>query len=66
MRAVEEHVTTQRATLSYEDRDAFREVCGPNDDHLKLVEELLGVSLSSLDGRATCLMALRLVDLEAY
>ncbi|MBL8783728.1 MAG: PhoH family protein [Deltaproteobacteria bacterium] len=47
MRAVEEHVTTQRATLSYEDRDAFREVCGPNDDHLKLVEELLGVSVDS-------------------
>lgn len=33
---------------------------------LKNIEELLGVSLSSLDGRATCLMALRLVDLEAY
>ncbi len=37
----------QKATLSYEDRDAFREVCGPNDDHLKIVEDLLGVSLDS-------------------
>ena len=33
---------------------------------LKRIEELLGISLSSLDGRATCLMALRLVDLESY
>lgn len=33
---------------------------------LKNIEDLLGLSLSSLDGRATCLMALRLVDLEAY
>lgn len=33
---------------------------------LKNIESLLGISLSSLDSRATCLMAVRLVDLEAY
>lgn len=33
---------------------------------LKRIEEMLGISLSSLDGRATCLMALRLVDIESY
>lgn len=33
---------------------------------LRRIEELLGISLETLDGRATCLMALRLVDLEAY
>lgn len=33
---------------------------------LRRIEELLGISLGSLDGRATCLMALRLVDLESY
>lgn len=33
---------------------------------LKNIEDLLGVPLSTLDGRATCLMAVRLVDLEAY
>ena len=33
---------------------------------LRRIEELLGTSLSSLDGRATCLMAMRLVDLESY
>lgn len=33
---------------------------------LRRIEELLGLSLETLDGRATCLMALRLVDLEAY
>jgi len=33
---------------------------------LRRIEALLGITLGSLDGRATCLMALRLVDLEAY
>ena len=40
-------MTIQRATLSYEDRDAFREVCGPNDDHLKIVGDLLRVSVGT-------------------
>ncbi len=30
------------------------------------IEDLLGTPINTLDGRATCLMALRLVDLEAY
>ena len=33
---------------------------------LRRIEELLGTSLDTLDGRATCLMALRLVELEPY
>ncbi|QIM15497.1 PucR family transcriptional regulator [Leucobacter insecticola] len=33
---------------------------------LRRIEELLGISLDTLDGRATCLMALRLVELEPY
>lgn len=33
---------------------------------LRRIQELLGVSLDTLDGRATCLMALRLVELEPY
>lgn len=30
------------------------------------IEKLLNIDLSTLDGRSTCLMALRLVDLEVY
>lgn len=33
---------------------------------LRRIEEILHVSLETLDGKATCLMALRLVDLEPY
>ena len=33
---------------------------------LRRIEQILGLSLDSLDGKATCLMALRLVDLEPY
>ncbi|MGK0715896.1 PucR family transcriptional regulator [Leucobacter sp. W1153] len=33
---------------------------------LRRIEDLLGISLDTLDGRATCLMALRLVELEPY
>lgn len=33
---------------------------------LRRIQELLGISLDTLDGRATCLMALRLVELEPY
>lgn len=33
---------------------------------LRRIEELLGISLAALDGRATCLMALRLIDIEPY
>ncbi len=33
---------------------------------LHRIEQLLNVSLDTLDGRATCLMALRLVELEPY
>ncbi len=40
-------MSNQKATLTYEDRDAFREMCGPNDDHLKLVHELLRVQVDS-------------------
>jgi len=40
-------VTIQKATLSYEDRDAFREVCGPNDDHLKIVRDILHISVDT-------------------
>ena len=38
---------TTTATLSYEDRDAFQQLCGPNDKHLKIVEELLHVGVAS-------------------
>jgi hypothetical protein len=33
---------------------------------LRRIEEILGITLDSLDSKATCLMALRLVDLEPY
>ncbi|RGE21987.1 PucR family transcriptional regulator [Leucobacter sp. wl10] len=33
---------------------------------LRRIEDIIGISLDTLDGRATCLMALRLVDLEPY
>ncbi|MBL3680545.1 PucR family transcriptional regulator [Leucobacter chromiireducens subsp. solipictus] len=33
---------------------------------LRRIEQLLGISLDTLDGRATCLMALRLVEFEPY
>lgn len=33
---------------------------------LRRIEEVLGVSLETLEGKSTCLMALRLVDLEPY
>lgn len=33
---------------------------------LRKIEHLLGVDLTSIEGQATCLMALRLVDLEPY
>ncbi|WP_427870236.1 PucR family transcriptional regulator [Leucobacter luti] len=33
---------------------------------LRRIEQVLGLSLETLDGKATCLMALRLVDLEPY
>nr|WP_244960551.1 PucR family transcriptional regulator ligand-binding domain-containing protein [Pseudoclavibacter chungangensis] len=33
---------------------------------LRRIEEILGLSLDTLDGKATCLMALRLVELEPY
>ena len=36
---------TISTALSFEDRDAFGQLCGPNDKHLKIVEELLRVSL---------------------
>ena len=36
---------TTSATLSFEDRDAFGQLCGPNDQHLKILEELLRVSV---------------------
>lgn len=38
---------TTTATLSYADRDAFQQLCGPNDKHLKIVEELLHVGLDT-------------------
>jgi len=34
-----------RASLSYDDAEAFREICGPNDEHLKVLQELLGVTI---------------------
>jgi hypothetical protein len=33
---------------------------------LRRIEQILGLSLETLDGKATCLMALRLVELEPY
>ena len=33
---------------------------------LERIESILGIDLQSLDGKVTCLMALRLVDLEPY
>jgi len=36
-----------RTTLTYEDRDAFQQLCGPNDSHLRIVEELLHVTADS-------------------
>lgn len=33
---------------------------------LRRIEKVLGISLETLDGKATCLLALRLVDLEPY
>lgn len=36
-----------RASLSYEDAEALREVCGPNDEHLRLLEDLLRVSIDT-------------------
>lgn len=33
---------------------------------LRRIEQLLGLPLDTLDGKATCLLALRLVDLEPY
>lgn len=33
---------------------------------LRRIEQILGLSLDTLDGKATCLMALRLVELEPY
>ena len=33
---------------------------------LRRIEQVLGLSLDTLDGKATCLMALRLVELEPY
>ena len=41
---------TQRVTLTFEDLEAFRQVCGPNDEHLRIIEEFVGVSL---DARGT-------------
>ncbi|MFO0750921.1 MAG: PhoH family protein [Myxococcota bacterium] len=34
-------------TLTYDDRDAFQQLVGPNDQHLRIVEELLGVTADS-------------------
>ena len=36
-----------RASLSYEDQDALREVCGPNDEHIRIVEDLLKVTVDT-------------------
>ncbi|WP_336660180.1 helix-turn-helix domain-containing protein [Leucobacter sp. USHLN153] len=33
---------------------------------LRRIEEILGLSLDTLEGKSTCLMALRLVDIEPY
>jgi phosphate starvation-inducible PhoH-like protein len=38
---------TQRTTLTFEDRNAFQQVCGPNDDHLRILEDLLHVTADS-------------------
>ena len=38
---------SEHATLSFEGADAFRDLCGPDDGHLKLVGELLRVSLNA-------------------
>ena len=40
----------QRVTLTFEDLEAVRAVCGPNDEHLRIIEEFVGVSL---DARGT-------------
>jgi phosphate starvation-inducible PhoH-like protein len=40
-------VTQQRATLTFDDRTAFQQVCGPNDEHLRIVEDLLHVTADS-------------------
>ncbi len=39
-------VTHRTATLSFDDRDAFRSLCGPSDKHLKLISDLLDVAVS--------------------
>jgi len=36
-----------RSTLTFEDRDAFQQLCGPQDSHLRLIEELLHVTADS-------------------
>ncbi len=40
-------MTTHRATLSFEDRAAFQQVCGANDEHLRIFEDLLHVTADS-------------------
>jgi len=40
-------VTESRATLTFEDRNAFQQICGPNDEHLRILEDLLHISADS-------------------
>jgi phosphate starvation-inducible PhoH-like protein len=42
-------VTTHRATLSFEDRAAFQQVCGAHDENLRIFEDLLHVTADSRD-----------------
>ena len=46
-------MTTHRATLALEDRAAFQQVCGANDENLRIFEDLLHVTV---DSRGTSLL----------
>ena len=41
-------MSLHRLTLTYEDRDAFQQLVGPADQHLRLFEELIGVTAERL------------------
>lgn len=51
-----------RTSLSYEDADALRELCGPNDEHIRIVEDLLSVKVDTRGN--TLVVAGALHDLE--
>ncbi|MCA9518990.1 MAG: PhoH family protein, partial [Myxococcales bacterium] len=38
---------TTTTTLRFDDRDAFQQLCGPNDKNLKIVEQLLQVEVNA-------------------